>query len=141
MRPLLHASLALLLAAGGAAAGETTRFGKPLRGLPVTPLAELLARPEAGKALRLEGTIDRVCRNKGCWLELKQGEQSVHVTFEGYSFFVPRDSAGRPVVLEGKVVVKEPAPGEAEHKAGEGAARAAARVSIEATGVEIADRP
>jgi hypothetical protein len=59
------------------------------------------------------------------------------VTFEGYSFFVPRDSAGRPVVLEGKVVLKKPAADEATHKKAEGAERAAARVSIEATGVEI----
>jgi hypothetical protein len=139
MRTLVHASLALLLAA--AAAGETTRFGKPLGGLPATPLADVLARPEAGKAVRLTGTIDRVCRNKGCWLELKQGEQSVHVTFEGYSFFVPRDSAGRAVVLEGKVVVKEPTADEAGHKKAEGAERAGARVSIEATGVEILARP
>ena len=141
MRPLLATSLALLVAAGSAAAGETARFGKPLRGLTATSLADVLARPEAGKAVRLEGTIDRVCRNKGCWLELKQGAQSVHVTFEGYSFFVPRDAAGRPVVLEGKVIVKEPTADEAGHKAAEGAARAGARVSIEATGVEIAGRP
>jgi hypothetical protein len=131
--------LAAISAAGGAAG--TTTFGKPLRGLPVTPLADVLAKPEAGKAVRLEGTIERVCRNKGCWLELKQGTQSVHVTFEGYSFFVPKDSAGRAVALEGRVVVKEPADGEAAHKKAEGAERAAARVSIEATGVEIRAKP
>jgi hypothetical protein len=141
MRPLLHSALPLLLAAGPLTAGETARFGKPLKGLPPTPLADVLERPEDGKAVRLEGTIDRVCRNKGCWLELTQGERSVHVTFEGYSFFVPKDAAGRAAVLEGKVVVKEPPPGEAEHKAGEGAARAGARVSVEATGVEITAKP
>jgi hypothetical protein len=133
--------LALSLAVAAGASGETARFGKPLRGLPVTPLADVLARPEAGKAVRLEGTIDRVCRNKGCWLELKQGEQSVHVTFEDYSFLVPRDSMGRPVALEGKVVVSEPTAADAAHKRSEGAERAGARVSIEATGVEIADKP
>lgn len=143
MRSLRRAGAVLLLAAACAvgAAAETTTFGKPLRGLPVTPLADVLSRPEAGKAVRLEGTIDRVCRNKGCWLELKQGTQSVHVTFEGYSFFVPKDSAGRAVVLEGKVVVKPAADGEAAHKKAEGAERADARVSIEATGVEITAKP
>jgi len=143
-RSLRRAAAVLFLAPTAVAVGaaaETTTFGKPLRGLPVTPLVDVLAKPEAGKAVRLEGTIDRVCRNKGCWLELKQGTQSVHVTFEGYSFFVPRDSAGRAVVLEGKVVVKQPADGEAEHKKAEGAERAAARVSIEATGVEITAKP
>jgi hypothetical protein len=117
---------------------ETRTFGKPLAGLPASTLESVLAKPEAGKAVRLEGTIDSVCRNKGCWLTLKQGERSVHVTFEGYSFFVPKDVAGKPVVLEGKVVVKQPKAGEVEHLKKEGAGEAAAaQVSIEATGVEL----
>jgi hypothetical protein len=134
-------AVAALLWAGGVLAGETATFGKPLQGLPNASLKDVLARPEAGQKVRLEGTIERVCRNKGCWLELKQGEQSVHVTFEGYSFFVPRDAAGRRVVLEGKVLVKEPAADDAAHKKAEGAQRAGRRVSIEATGVEMSAKP
>jgi Domain of unknown function (DUF4920) len=119
-------------------AAETRSFGKPLQGLPLTTLEAVLAKPEAGKAVRLEGTVGTVCQNKGCWLSLKQGGRAVHVTFEGYSFFVPKDSAGQPVVLEGKVVVKEPQPAAVEHLKREGAgSAAAARVSIEATGVEL----
>jgi uncharacterized protein DUF4920 len=139
MKPMtIHLALAVVCAAAVAAAGETLTFGRPLRGLPAASLADVLDKPQAGKAVRLEGTIEKVCRNKGCWLELKQGERSVHVTFEGYSFFVPKDSAGRPVVLEGKVLVKDPEAAEVAHKKAEGAARVEARVSIEATGVEIA---
>jgi hypothetical protein len=134
-------AVAVLLLAGRAGAGETTTYGKPLQGLATASLRNVLARPEAGQKIRLEGTIERVCRNKGCWLELKQGDESVHVTFEGYSFFVPRDAAGRRVVLEGKVLVKEPAADEAGHKQAEGAQRAGGRVSIEATGVEITAQP
>ena len=134
-------AVAVLLLAGGVLAGETATFGKPLQGLPATSLKDVLARAQAGQKVRLEGTIERVCRNKGCWLELKQGEESVHVTFEGYSFFVPRDAAGRRVVLEGKVLVKEPSAGEAGHKKAEGAQRAAGRVSIEATGVQVTAKP
>ena len=121
----------------GAAAAEVATFGKPLEGLKQSSLESVLKEPEAGKRVRLEGTIEAVCKNKGCWLELKQGERSVHVTFEGYSFFVPKDSMGKPCVLEGRVLVKDASPAEVEHKASEGAARAAQRVSIEATGVEI----
>jgi hypothetical protein len=128
-------ALALLPALASA---ETRTFGKPLKGLPAASLEAVLANPEPGKAVRLEGTVSAVCRNKGCWLSLKQGARTVHVTFEGYSFFVPKDAAGQPVVLEGKVVVKEPKPGEIEHLTREGAGQAAAeRVSIEATGVEL----
>jgi len=118
-------------------AAEVATFGKPLAGLKQSSLESVLKEPEAGKRVRLEGTIEAVCKNKGCWLELRQGERSVHVTFEGYSFFVPKDAMGKACVLEGKVLVKEASPAEVEHKASEGALRAAQRVSIEASGVEI----
>ena len=118
-----HGWLAGLLAwaalAGPAQAGES--FGQPLEGLPAASLSELLARPEAGKVVRLEGTVEKVCQNKGCWLALKQGEDSVHVTFAGYAFFVPKDCAGRPVALEGVVRVRDPRPDEVEHLKHEGA--------------------
>ena len=119
-------------------AGEAKTYGKPLKGLKATPLADLLAKPENGRSVRLEGKIGAVCREKGCWMELRQGESAVHVTFEDYAFFVPKDSAGSDAVLEGKVVVKTPDPDDVKHFKGEGAGEAAgARVSIEASGVEL----
>jgi hypothetical protein len=129
----------LLASVALAAPGRAAElFGQPLQGLPAASLADVLARPETGRTVRLEGVIERVCVNKGCWLALKQGDESVHVTFAGYAFFVPKDSAGRRVTLEGKVVVKQPKPDEVAHLQGEGAgASAAAKVSIEATGVEL----
>jgi hypothetical protein len=136
-RSLFLAVAASLIAVAGSA--DTPRaFGKPLQGLEPVLLQDVLAKPEAGRVVRLEGTIEKVCPNKGCWLELKQKAASVHVTFENYGFFVPKDSMGRPVVLEGKVVVKEPKPEDLAHLEAEGASESAgAKVSIEATGVEI----
>jgi hypothetical protein len=139
---LMKRSLLLTLAIGAVAAtvlAEAPRtFGKPLAGLKAVPLADVLAKPEAGRQVRLEGTIEKVCQNKGCWLELKQEARSVHVTFADYGFFVPKDSMGKPVVLEGKVVVKQPTAEDIAHLKAEGASESvAAKVSIEATGVEI----
>lgn len=123
---------------GAALGGEARQFGKPLQGLKPTPLAGILARPENGKQVRLEGKVQAVCQSKGCWLELAQGQSSVHVTFEGYSFFLPKEATGQQAVLEGKVIVKQPTPQEIEHLEHEGAgASAASRVSIEASGVEL----
>ena len=128
----------IVLTAGLAAAGESRSFGKPLQGLTPVALATVLKDPVAGREVRLDGTIVGVCKNKGCWLTLKQGEESVHVTFEGYSYFVPTDVAGKAVALEGKVVVKQPTAAEVDHLRKEGASgAAAAKVSIEARGVEI----
>ena len=138
MRSALALSFAVVLAAQASAAPQT--FGKPLKGLAPTTLAAVLEKPEAGKSVALEGTIKAVCQDKGCWLTFEQGDKSVHVTFEGYSFFVPKDSAGQKVKLEGKVVMKQRSKEEIEHLEGEGAKGASAPVSIEATGVVI-ERP
>ncbi|MBX7187823.1 MAG: DUF4920 domain-containing protein [Vicinamibacteria bacterium] len=135
MRSALALSFAVVLAAQASAAPQT--FGKPLKGLAPTTLAAVLEKPEAGKSVALEGTIKAVCQDKGCWLTFEQGDKSVHVTFEGYSFFVPKDSAGQKVKLEGKVVMKQRSKDEIEHLEGEGAKGASAPVSIEATGVVI----
>ena len=40
------------------------RFGKPLKGLKPSPLAEVLANPENGKTVRLEGTTERSARTR-----------------------------------------------------------------------------
>lgn len=126
------------VAAAFASAEAPRTFGKPLQGLSPVALKEILAKPESGQVVRLEGTIDKVCKNKGCWLELKQEAASVHVTFENYGFFVPKDSMGKAVALEGKVVVKKPAAEDVAHLKAEGGSEAvASQVSIEATGVEI----
>jgi hypothetical protein len=136
-RSLFLAVTACTLAAA-VHADSPRSFGKPLQGLAPVSLQDVLAKPEAGRLVRLEGTIDKVCQNKGCWLELKQQASSVHVTFENYGFFVPKDSMGKPVVLEGKVIVKQPTPEDVAHLKAEGAGETvAAKVSIEATGVEI----
>jgi hypothetical protein len=128
----------LLGVAGLSTADEVKTFGKPLQGLPSASLEQVLAKPQAGASVRIEGTIEKACQEKGCWIEVRQGSQAVHVTFEGYSFFVPKDSAGKAVVLEGKVVVKEPDPEHSAHLKAEGAgASALSKVSIEATGIEI----
>ena len=138
MRALLVLPLVSLLAAPTTA--EPQAFGKPLKGLAPSTLASILENPEKGKMVALEGTIKAVCSEKGCWLTFEQDGANVHVTFEGYSFFVPKDSAGQRVKLEGRVLVKQRSKGELEHLEGEGATSAAAAVSIEATGVVI-DRP
>ena len=138
MIALMLAVMCLSAPAEGAKDAEVARFGKPLKGLKATPLSEVLASPKDGDTVRLEGKAESVCKNKGCWVTLRDGDASVHVTFEGYSFFVPKDSAGRKVALEGKVKVKAPDPAEVAHLKGEGAGKAAgASVSVEAYGIEL----
>lgn len=48
------------------------------------------------------GTITEVCPNKGCWMTLvDESGNELTVRFKDYSFFVPKNAAGRRVVLHG----------------------------------------
>lgn len=54
--------------------------------------------------LIVEGTVREVCQAKGCWMVVgseENGEEPVMVRFKDYGFFVPKDIAGRKVVMEG----------------------------------------
>lgn len=95
----------------------------------------------SGKLVRLSGTISDVCKKKGCWMILGEGERSVRVKFEDYAFFVPKDSASKQAVVEGTLEAVELSDEEVEHLASEagkspGSIRKKA-VQMTATGVLI----
>jgi len=51
---------------------------------------------------KVTGTITEICQSKGCWmtLQLENGE-TMRVTFKDYGFFVPKDAAGKTVIMDG----------------------------------------
>lgn len=56
---------------------------------------------------KLIGKIESVCQKKGCWMQLDLGNgQKMRVKFKDYAFFVPKNAAGKTVVMEG-VATKE----------------------------------
>ena len=53
--------------------------------------------------VKLTGTIDQVCQKKGCWMDVNMGNnQTLKVRFKDYAFFVPKDAAGKTVIMEGE---------------------------------------
>ncbi|MBL8805102.1 MAG: DUF4920 domain-containing protein [Planctomycetes bacterium] len=68
-----------------------------------------------GKTVLLEGAVKEVCKVKGCWMTMAESGQTMRVTFENYAFFVPKDCAGRKVVVEGKFAVKETSVADLKH--------------------------
>ena len=144
MRRIAPALLLLLPFSLLAAAGK---FGAPLGDSPKVALEDLVkdAASYSGKTVRTEGVVSTVCQEKGCWMTLKSGDQSVRVTFKDYGFFVPKDSAGMTAVLEGVFVVKTIPEKTAKHYAGEtpGGKPDAVKgdqkeLSLVASGVELA---
>ena len=57
---------------------------------------------------KMSGKVIEVCQSKGCWmkLNLENGEEAM-VKFKDYGFFMPKDIAGKEVILNGKAYVTE----------------------------------
>ncbi|OUR92212.1 DUF4920 domain-containing protein [Flavobacteriales bacterium 34_180_T64] len=62
--------------------------------------------------------VDEVCQAKGCWMKvsLENGEQAM-VKFKDYGFFMPKDIAGKQVVINGMAYVNEVPVDELRHYA------------------------
>jgi hypothetical protein len=100
------------------------------------------------KPILVRGTISDVCQRKGCWLMVTDGVEEMRVTFKDYAFFVPTDSDGRNVMIEGVVTEEEISEGAAKHYASESITADSAAieaikgpqkiVTMEATAVAIA---
>jgi hypothetical protein len=101
-----------------------------------------------GRPIRVDGYIDDVCLKKGCWMVMRDGETEVRVKFKDYGFFVPRDSKGREVIIEGILTETTISEEMAKHYAEEGGEPEKAKLikgpqktlAFTATGAEILGR-
>ncbi len=69
----------------------------------VTEIPAILAKQDSAE-LKVIGKIGECCQKKGCWMKVPISEtQEMFVRFQDYGFFVPMDSEGKEIVMEGKV--------------------------------------
>jgi hypothetical protein len=84
-------------------------FGEEITEYGITSLQELITILDNEEEFsgKVKGEIKEVCAMKGCWMtiELPNGE-NMRVTFKDYGFFVPKNSQGFPVVIEGTAAKK-----------------------------------
>ena len=70
---------------------------------------------------QVKGTVQEVCQASGCWMNIVNPDdpnsEPLFVKFEGYSFFVPKDIAGKTVQLSGKAYREETSVEELKHYA------------------------
>ena len=83
-------------------------FGEEISWDGAKDVAELLSLGEEAEGeLKVRGVITDVCQMKGCWMKVDLGNgETMRVTFKDYGFFVPKDAAGREVVIEGIAAMK-----------------------------------
>lgn len=95
-------------------------FGKGIQSTekPIT-LTEAIAKIDTlkEKEIVVKSTVGMVCQAKGCWMMLEDGKEKIRVTFNNYSFFVPKDSGKKTATVQGKIYWKDVTAGEARHYA------------------------
>jgi hypothetical protein len=100
-------------AKGSAAATEAaamapvkgTTFGATFQPEKVLSYEELVASVPAADSLStvVKGTVEDVCQMKGCWMNIAGTDgEAMMVRFKDYGFFMPKDIAGREVIMSGK---------------------------------------
>jgi hypothetical protein len=103
------------------AAPEGKPYGKAItittKPVSMAEALSLLAKGTPKDEILVQAKVDKVCQSKGCWFAVKEQGQEIRVTFKGYSFFVPKDSAGTQAVMQGKIFEKEISAAEARHYA------------------------
>lgn len=107
--------------AGGTVAAAAGHFGAPFSAADPAPLGSTLAGvSDAPVQVLVEGTIDRVCQKRGCWMVLREGEHVARVLMKDHAFVVPMDSKGKPAVVEGTLKARTFSEAQAKHLAADG---------------------
>lgn len=93
-------------------------FGAKIDDAQAQPVASLTSQASDSAYTKVRGTIVDVCQAKGCWMKLDLGNnETMRVTFKDYGFFVPKDSKGKEVVIEGIAMRKVTPVDELKHYA------------------------
>jgi hypothetical protein len=107
----------------GDASNHTTQFGERIDTLGMMPYHKLLEQMKSVDSMDVKviGTVSAVCQAKGCWMNIVSDSDStgteMFVEFKNYGFFVPKDLAGKTVVLDGKAFREETSVEELRHYA------------------------
>jgi hypothetical protein len=108
----------LSTAQNGQAADNT--YGAAFTPDEVIPATELPAKMRGQERLdaQIEGVVKSVCQAKGCWMRVDVGDgQEMLVKFKDYGFFVPTNSAGKRVVMNGTAFTETTSVEELRHYA------------------------
>ncbi len=83
--------------------GNKSFFGKKISADNAVTMPQLTQKMKGKKegANKVKGEIEAVCKMKGCWMTLKNGDKPMRVTFKDYGFFVPKDASGKMATVEG----------------------------------------
>ena len=98
--------LVLLAVCASPVGAETYGDGVSLE--KATPIADLMAAPASfeGQTVRVEGEINAVCENMGCWMMLQDGAAEVRIKVDDGVIVFPLEAIGQRGAAQGEVSVK-----------------------------------
>ena len=103
MKPFSILLIALLMTT--VLKSQTLNFGDDIAegAIKETKKVEMLYNSNAQFSTKFKAKVEEVCQAKGCWMKLNLGgTKEVMVKFKDYGFFVPKDIAGKQVIVSGE---------------------------------------
>ncbi len=81
-------------------------FGEEINKNDAISYEEMVAKMAGSDSLntKVMGTVEGVCQAKGCWMNIvsdNPDQPNMFVKFKDYGFFMPKDIAGKRVIMEG----------------------------------------
>ncbi len=106
---LLVLSLGLMACNAETADVAGDKYGQTLTIVEVTPVAEVFTQAQDlnGQMVRVSGTVSDLCKHKGCWMQVSDGQNVLTVRFKDEAFIIPASAMGRNVDMEGLFIVEE----------------------------------
>ncbi len=103
-RNLILVTFVILLVAGSALAGDSTKYGEGVTLEKAVSIEPLLASPAEylGQEVRVDGTITGVCKKRGCWMQVTdENGNGVRVKVEDGVIVFPATSMGNTASAQG----------------------------------------
>lgn len=122
--PVLLFGLVLIIACKSTPTVEGDSFGAGVANPDAAvSYAEVVSQLDTKDSIMvtLKGKVMDVCQAKGCWMNIVDPasgtEETMFVQFKDYGFFMPKDIAGREVVMQGKAYTQSTSVDELRHYA------------------------
>ncbi|MCF7825059.1 MAG: DUF4920 domain-containing protein [Candidatus Marinimicrobia bacterium] len=106
---LLVLSFGLIACSSENAEVSGDQFGQNLSLAKVLPVAEVFTQAQElnGQMVRVSGTVTDLCKHKGCWMQVSDGQNVLTVRFKDEAFIIPANAVGRSVDMEGLFIVEK----------------------------------
>jgi hypothetical protein len=101
-------------------ANKGDKFGTEVtveNAVPVEEMVKSLKADQKASDVKIKGEVTQVCEAEGCWLRMKNGNETIMVRMKDHKFFVPTVMKGKTIVVQGAAQVKETSVAQLKHYA------------------------